>query len=86
MELKASYTIGDLASLAGMTARQVRALLNSNGVRLTLTGEGRKRRHRVVLLSELKESFPEFWASCVERARTAKHMEDALKHWVATDG
>lgn len=57
MKVKAMYGLAELARLSGLSKKRVRSLLMKSGV----LKEG-----GIVYLSDLKQSIPEFWESCLD--------------------
>jgi len=62
-QLKAAYSIPELAEMAGMPRGKVRRMLDSNGVQLRRNG-----RVYVVFLSALRRALPDLWDSIQDRA------------------
>ena len=67
MFVRTTYTITELAALSGMSRWRVVRMLKANDVKLVSLGA----RKKGVLLSTLKNSFPEFYDSLEEK----KHLE-----------
>lgn len=65
LRLQLAYTITELAELTGESRYRVRKLLAQNGVKMHKSGV----RKRVVMLSHIRQAFPEFWDSLIERLR-----------------
>lgn len=63
--LKVAYTVRELAEMAGENRRKMRRLLLSNGVKLHKRG----RYADVVLLSQIRQCFPELWSSLLDAVR-----------------
>jgi hypothetical protein len=61
-ELRAAYTIRELADMAALPRGRVERLLESAGVEFDSAG-----RTRVVLLTEIREAMPRFWESVLTR-------------------
>lgn len=65
MIVKAVYDLPDLAAKMGMSNQRARRYLERQGVRVTRGGKGTI---TTVLLSELREAFPELYRSLEESA------------------
>lgn len=63
MELKAVYSISELARMAGISHQRMRRLLDSGGVQLSQCGA-----NKVVFLAALREAMPMLWESMIDRA------------------
>ena len=59
---KAAYSLQELADRAGLSRWRIERLLRSNGIQFVRSG-----RTKVVLLSELKLGFADFWQSILDR-------------------
>lgn len=66
--LRAFYTVGELAQLAGVSKHRLLARLRVEGVRLSPEVQ-RRGVPFVVCLSQLKTAWPDLWDSLVEKAR-----------------
>jgi hypothetical protein len=64
--LRAIYTLGQLAQMAGISAWRVARTLESNGVLIRRSG-----RTRVVALGDLRRGLPWLWEGILEREATA---------------
>ena len=67
MAVKAFYTIGDLIGLSGFSRKTVEAMLVRHNVKVTEITAG-KRPKRVVMLSALKEAWPDLFKSIMAMA------------------
>jgi len=65
LKAQAVYDLPDLAAKMGMTTKRAARYLEKQGVPVKSSGKGA---HRTVLLSDLRESFPEVYASLEEAA------------------
>lgn len=65
LKLQLDYTITELAALTGQSRYQCVKLLTENGVKMHKRGA----RKRVVMLSQIRQAFPDFWDSLIERIR-----------------
>jgi len=61
-ELKAAYSIPELAEMSGMDRHRVRRMLESNGVELKRSG-----RAILVFTSALRRALPDLWDSILDR-------------------
>lgn len=66
-KLKVAYTVAELAEMAGENRRKMRRLLISNGVKLHKRGA----RGDVVMVSQIRQCFPDLWSSLIDRIRLA---------------
>lgn len=66
-ELRAVYSVPELARMAGISTGRMTRLLTSGHVEISRAG-----RLRVVLLEALREAMPLLWASIVRRAAESK--------------
>ena len=66
-KLKVAYTVAELAEMAGENRRKMRRLLEANGVKMHKRGK----RKSVVLLSQIRQCFPDLWDSIIDRIRLA---------------
>jgi hypothetical protein len=62
-ELRPVYSLGEFAGICRMPAKRLARVLTSGGVTLHPMGEGEERQHRMVVLAEVQEKFPEFFKS-----------------------
>ena len=65
MKAQAVYDLHELAAQMGMTTQRARRYLEKQGVPVTRGGKGTP---MTVLLSDLRSSFPELYASLEEAA------------------
>lgn len=65
MKAQAVYDLPDLAAKMGMTAKRAKRYLTKMGVKVTCPGERSK---STVLLSDIREAFPDLYASLEEAA------------------
>lgn len=61
MKLKATYSVPELAEMAGITRHEMLRVLRSNGVPLARNG-----RKIVVFLSAFKRAMPDLWESILD--------------------
>jgi hypothetical protein len=69
-DLRAAYSLGQLARMAGMDRRTLNRLLESNRVKMVRNRRG----HRWVCLSALREQWPDFWTSVLDRTAVVQAM------------
>jgi len=62
MQLKAAYSVPELAEMSGLQVDRVRRMLVSNGVKTERNG-----RVIVVYLSQIKRAMPDLWESILDR-------------------
>lgn len=65
MKAQAVYDLPDLAAKMGMTTKRAKRYLTKMGVKVTCPGE---RSTSTVLLSDIRESFPDLYSSLEEAA------------------
>lgn len=65
--LKVAYTIPELAKMAGISRWKMARLLEANGVKLHKAGA----KKRTVLLSQIRQCFPDLWDSLLDVMRLA---------------
>ena len=65
MKLQIAYTLPELAQLTGWSVYRCESLLREQGIKLHKQGK----KKRVVMLSEIRKSFPEFWDSLLDKIR-----------------
>jgi excisionase family DNA binding protein len=63
MELKAVYTVTEIANMAGISHHRTARLLRNGGVELVRTG-----RNYAIFLSSIQEAMPKLWESILQRA------------------
>lgn len=62
-DLKAAYTVSELAEMSGLSADQIGRIADQAG----LCGNREPRKKRRIWLSELKSRCPELWESILDR-------------------
>lgn len=65
--LKAVYTVGELAKMAGLSKRSLVSKLRSEGVRLR--SPQRRGCPQLVTLSQLRKAWPDLWDSLLQIQR-----------------
>jgi len=71
-DLKAAYTVPELAKMMGLSRFQVGRMLTKAGIVTESSGA-----KRWVWISELKRRAPEAWASMLDRISAAQHADEA---------
>lgn len=67
-ELKAAYSVAELAELSGLSADQIGRIADQAG----LCGERAPKKKRWIWLSQLKERCPDLWQSILDRVSAMK--------------
>lgn len=68
MDLKAAYSVAELAEMSGLTVNQVGRIAEQSGLCRSVGGGDRvQRSKRWVWLSDLKERCPALWESILDR-------------------
>ena len=70
-ELKAAYSVAELAELSGLSCDQVSRIVDQTG----LCGDRGPKKKRWIWLSELKARCPSLWSSILDRLSAMKAAE-----------